>query len=435
MAKTFLTPIDLSGNELRNAPQQSVGSLPDPVVRKFQLLGVGTELYWSDGTAWVTVRQQPMDSTPTGPAGGDLAGTYPNPVIADGAVRDAHVAADAAITLSKLATDPLARANHTGTQLAATISNFDATVRATRLDEFAAPTAPVAIGGQRITGLAEPTASGDATTKSYVDAAAQGLDVKASVRAASTTSITLTGTQSVDGVSLSNGDRVLVKAQSAAAENGIYVVSAGAWSRAEDADTDADVTPGLFVFVEQGTANADTGWVLATDAPITLGTTGLSFTQFTSAGSVTAGAGLTRTGNTLDVGGTIGRITVTADNVDIDSQYVGQPSITTVGTVGTGSWEATPVGVTFGGTGATTAAGARANLGVSAKVEIPIVGGATSEVLTHNLNTRAVQVTVYRTSTPWDEVELDVEHTTTGSVTVRSAIALPANTYNAVIVG
>ncbi len=120
--------------------------------------------------------------------------------------------------------------------------------------------------------------------KAYVDAVATGLDVKASVRAATTADITLSGAQTIDGVSVIAADRVLVKNQTAGADNGIYVAAAGAWARAADANVSAEVTSGMFTFVTEGTANGDKGWVLTTNDPITLATTALVFTQFSGAG-------------------------------------------------------------------------------------------------------------------------------------------------------
>jgi hypothetical protein len=237
------------------------------------------------------------------------------------------------------------------TLTASKISDFDTQVRTSRLDQMAAPTADVALNSRKITGLADPTNAQDAATKAYVDATATGLDVKASVRAATTTSITLSGTQTIDGVALIAGDRVLVKNQGTGSENGIYVVAAGAWSRAADADASAEVSSGMFTFVEEGTSNADTGWILTTNNPITLGTTALTFTQFSSAGAITAGNGLTQSGSTINVVGTAGRISVAADSIDIDTAYVGQTSITTLGTIATGVWNATAISVAKGGTG------------------------------------------------------------------------------------
>ena len=204
--------------------------------------------------------------------------------------------------------------------------------------------------------VAEPTDPAHAATKGYVDAARSGLDVKQSVRAATTGPINISADLEngdvIDGVTLVTGDRVLVKNQSTGSENGIYVVVAsGAASRATDADTSAEVTAGMFTFVSEGTTNADSGWVLTTNDTITLGTTALTFAQFSGAGQVTAGAGLTKTGNTIDAVGTTDRIIVNADSIDIASTYVGQTSIVTLGTITTGTWDATTVAVTAGGTG------------------------------------------------------------------------------------
>lgn len=261
-------------------------------------------------------------------------------------------------------------ANDIPSLLASKISNFDTQVRTSRLDQMAAPTAAVSLNNQRITGLADPVGAQDAATKAYVDATAQGLDVKASVRVASTANVTISGPgAAIDGVSLTNGDRVLLKNQTTAAENGIYVFTgaATAMTRATDADTSAKVTSGLFTFVEQGTVNADSGWILTTDGAISLGTTGLTFTQFSGAGQIDAGQGLTKTGNQLNVVGTTNRISVSADSIDVDANYAGQASITTLGTIGTGTWQGTAIAVAYGGTGATNAASARSNLGAAGK--------------------------------------------------------------------
>jgi hypothetical protein len=242
----------------------------------------------------------------------------------------------------------------------------------------------LAMSGNTITGLADPVNPQDAATKNYVDAARSGLDVKQSVRVTTTGNITLSGTQTIDGIAVVSGDRVLVKDQTTASQNGIYIVANGAWTRSSDADANAEVTSGLFTFVEEGNTQAATGWVLTSTGTLTVGTSPLTFGLFSitnniAAGaglikngnqfdvqvgtgiaivadtvtlaSTVAGAGLTFTGGVVDVIGTANRITVNADSIDIASTYVGQSSITTLGTITTGVWNGTTIGAGYGGTG------------------------------------------------------------------------------------
>ena len=306
--------------------------------------------------------------------------------------------------------------------------------------------------------VATPTADGHATTKAYVDAARSGLDVKQSVRLASVAPVAiataLEAGDVIDGVTLVAGDRVLLKDQSTASENGIYVAvasGAGAASRATDADTSAEVTTGMFTFVSEGTVNADNGFVLTTNDAITLGTTGLTFVQFSGAGQITAGAGLTKSGNTLDVVGTAARITVNADSVDIASTYLGQSSITTLGTITTGIWNGTDVAVADGGSGASDAAGARTNLGIATSVgtattSTPVLAriakqgcaasaaNVSSTTVTHLFNTTDVIVQIYQNSTG-ETVIGDVVRTSVDIVTVTLLGTISAGAFTIVVTG
>jgi hypothetical protein len=180
----------------------------------------------------------------------------------------------------------------------------------------------IAMGTAKITGLGDPTAAQDAATKNYVDNTVQGLDAKASCRAGTTANITLSGTQTIDGVAVIAGDRVLVKDQTTTANNGIYVAAASTWARSTDADT-WDELVHAYVFVESGTVNANNGFVCTIAAGGTLGSTSVTWVQFSGAGQITAGAGLTKTGNTLDVGtASSSRIVVNSDNIDLATTAV-----------------------------------------------------------------------------------------------------------------
>ncbi|MBT9177372.1 MAG: hypothetical protein DDT20_01705 [Firmicutes bacterium] len=196
------------------------------------------------------------------------------------------------------------------------------------------PAQDLSMAGFKLTSLGVPTSTTDAANKAYVDATAVGIDWKASVRlataaapaaytrAANIITFGTAGSQSVDGVATVINNRLLLKNGAAGADNGVYTVTtkgttgvAEVWTRGTDADTDAEVTSGLSVFVEEGTSNADSGWLLTTDDPITLNTTALTFTQFTGIGSLIAGAGLTRTGSTVDVIAADATIVVNADSI------------------------------------------------------------------------------------------------------------------------
>ena len=235
---------------------------------------------------------------------------------------------------------PLASPALTGTPTAPTPANGTNTtqiattafVRATRLDQLAAPAADFALGGYRLTGLGDPQGAQDAVTKAYVDLTVQGLEPKQSVRAASVATIaTLSGLMTLDGVALVAGDRVLVKDQTTVAQNGIYVVAAGAWARSTDADVWGELVS-AYVFVESGTVNADMGYLSTVDPGGTLGTTAVTFVQFTGAGQILAGAGLTKSGNTLDVGAGTG-IAVAADTVGLTGQALAVHNLATNGLV------------------------------------------------------------------------------------------------------
>ena len=184
------------------------------------------------------------------------------------------------------------------------ISDFDAGVRANRLDQMAAPTASVSLNSQTITNLADPVNTQDAATRGFVEATSQGLDVKDSCVAATTGNITISTALNngdvIDGQTLSTNDRVLVKDQSTASENGIYVVGSSP-ARAADLAAGSDAA-GMFTFIEQGTVNADNGFVCTSNkGSAVTGTNNLTFAQFSGAGQITTADGLQKSGNTISV--------------------------------------------------------------------------------------------------------------------------------------
>ena len=234
-------------------------------------------------------------------------------------------------------------------------------------------TGKVDVSGSIITGLSEPVGATDAATKNYVDTVAEGLHVHEAAHCATTNTLavlsggtvtysngtsgvgaTLTlsaGLSAIDGHTLTNGDRILVKNQATQAHNGIYTrTSATVLTRAIDFDTAAEIAGGDFVFVENGTVFGSTGFVQTIEV-LTVGTDNVIFQQFSGTGTFTAGNGLTINGTEFNVVGTADRITANIDSIDIASTYVGQSTITTLGTIGTGTWQGTVIGPTYGGTG------------------------------------------------------------------------------------
>jgi hypothetical protein len=296
MSKKFLSGIDLAGTQIVNILLHIIaGDAGSP----------------ADGQVWYNSTTDKFRGRANG-----VNVTFVN----DGGDLTAGSVANTA-----LATNPLARANHTGTQTASSISDFDTQVRTSRLDQMAAPTADVSLNTRKITGLGTPTAATDAATKGYVDTAVTGLSWKTAVRVATTANGTLATAfengDVVDGVTLVTGDRILLKDQTTGGERGIYVVNvSGAPTRATDNDSGAEML-GAAVMVQEGTTNANTQWVQTVDGTITVGTTSTTWTQFGGGATYTAGNGLTLSTNDFAVGQGTG-IIVNANDVAVDPAYV-----------------------------------------------------------------------------------------------------------------
>jgi hypothetical protein len=365
-------------------------------------LGTGAAQAAAGNDSRLSDQRVPTDGSVTGGTAG--AGVK----IAALTITNANIAAGAAIALSKLATDPLARANHTGTQTASTISDLAAVVQAYRLDQFAAATAP-------ISGVT-PTLAAHLTTKAYVDGLKAGTDFKDSVRAATTAALpavtaaatTLTGSANgalpaIDGVTLAVGESLLVKDQAAPAQNGIYVVTqvgSGAapfiLTRRDDADNNGEISVGALTYVQEGTANGLQQWVATATTAATWvpGTSGSTWGLYFAVTAVQAGAGLTASGNVLAVGQGTG-ITVNANDVAVDTAVVARKFISAA--IGDG------VAVAF--------------------------------VVNHALANQWVHAQVVATGSPFDEIITDIERTDANNVTVRFSTAPAAGSFRVIVIG
>ena len=307
----------------------------------------------------------------------------------------------------------VARADHThGTPV-----HDNAAHSTINLNALAAPVADVTLNNYKITNLATPTASTDAATKGYVDSVAEGLHIHASTVAATTANLNATydnGTSGVgatltnaganaaltlDGVSLNVSDRVLIKNQTSALQNGIYTVTtvgdgSTAWvlTRAADFNTSAEIQGGDFVFVTGGTTWDNTGWV-QTSTGVTVGTTAIVFDQFSGAGTYTASNGVQLVGSNFSgVVVASGGLSVGATGFELDTTIAVRKYAANVGD-----------------------------------------GTNTSYTITHSLNTRDVIVSVYDNSSPYAEVICDVQHTSTTAITLLFSVAPTSNQYRVVV--
>ena len=413
MSKKFLVNIDLNKNELQNARIQNLGTAPGaPVVGQVYYDTVANATYVWNGTAWMSTdaSKAPAGSIPntalaTNPlARANHTGTQSADTLTDGTTNKAFLATErtklAGIATGATANSSdatlLARTNHTGTQAASTISDLAAVVQAYTLDQFADAAADVGMGGFKITNVATPVADTDAANKGYVDGVIAGISWKDEVRVATTASGTLATSfangSSVDSVTLVTNDRILIKDQAAPTENGIYIVQAsGAPVRAGDANTGPEIS-GAAVFVTNGTVNGGKRFLSSTTGTITIGTTGIAFVLFDAGATYSAGNGLTLSATTFNVGAGTG-IVVNADDVAIDTAVVVRKFSASIGDA-----------------------------------------AATNIVVTHNLGTKDVSVT-FRQNSDDAHVEADVVSTSTNTITASFAVAPALNAIRVTVFG
>lgn len=255
-AKKILVPFNFNQNEVQNAVVQNLAAAPStPVEGQFYYDTVARRFMFRSNTAWI---------------------------------------------------DPTARANHSGTQLAATVSDLATTVQAYRLDQFATPTADVSLNSHKLTNVTDGVSAQDVVTMNQLNAVVQGRTFKDAVRAATTANGTLATAyangSAIDGVTLATGDRILLKNQTTGSENGIYVVNAaGAPTRAVDADATGELKAGSSVMVAEGTANADKQWTLTTDGTVTIGTTAQTWATTGAGTTYVQGTGISISGSTISV--------------------------------------------------------------------------------------------------------------------------------------
>jgi hypothetical protein len=456
MARKFLVSIDLSKNELQNAVIQNLATAPStPLAGQVYYNTVDNQLYIYNGTRWEVagnaVQSGLLSNRPAAnsvDAGTIFYATDTYLFYYSDASTWTQTNAFGTVTAQTSygassgngSATTYARADHThgtpalGTAtpnaIAGVTGSAGTATTPSKEDHTHAftPAADLSMAGFKLTSVGTPTADGDAANKGYVDSVAQGLDTKASVVAATTTNGTLATAfadgQVIDGVTLATGNRILIKNQTDATANGIYVVAAsGAPARSTDMDNGTEF-PSAYVFVEQGTVNADTGWVCTNNAPVTLGSTNITWTQFSGAGTYTANNGVVLNGSVFSFAPESGKgLETGSSGAKVKLATTSGLNITSDLAVGAGNGISVLTN-TVAIDSAVVVSKYAANVGD---------GSATSYTITHNLGTRDIQVTVYDNSTPYAEVICDVQHSTTNTATLLFSVAPTSDQYRVVI--
>ena len=456
MARKFLVSIDLNKNELQNAVVQNLGAAPaSPAAGQIYYNTGDNQLYIYNGTRWEVAGNAVLSGLLSSrPAANSVdSGTiyYATDTYlfyySDGSTwtqtnEFGTVTAQTTYGASSGngSATTYARADHThgtpalGTSTPNAISGAASSAGSASVpskeDHTHAftPSQDLSMATYKLTNLGTPTADTDAANKGYVDSVAQGLDTKASVVAATTTDGTFATAfadgQIVDGVTLATNDRILIKNQTDQTVNGIYVVAAsGAPTRSADMNAGSEF-PSAYVFVEQGTVNADSGWVCTNDSPVTLGSTNITFTQFSGAGTYTASNGVLLTGTNFTFAPESGKgLQTSSAGAAIKLATTSGLNVTTDLAVGAGNGISVLTN-TVAIDSAVVVSKYAANVGDATN---------TSYTITHNLNTRDVIVSLYDNSSPYAEVISDVQHSTVNTITLLFSVAPTLNQYRVVV--
>lgn len=439
MTQKLLDGLDFQLNEIQNVKLQSLASDPSPTEAQVYYNSVSKLITFYNGTAWLGLgsssysRENAEDDIAAAFAAGtsDVTITYVDNGASAGSFSitiGTGVITSAMIANGTITDTDVAAANKdgaSGTPSLRTLGSGAAQAMPGNrtLDAITAPVADVSLNSHKITSLTDGSAASDAATLGQVQNLINTGTNKTAVRAGATTNTVIASAlengDSFGGVTLATGDRVVLMGQTTGSENGIYIASAsGAASRATDADISAEVKGGLSVWINEGTL-ADTRWVLTTNDPIVLNTTALVFTQDFAATATTAGAGLAASGNILSVNVDTTTIEINSDTLRVAASAAGAGL-----TGGGGSAIAVDPG-----TGITTT-GDKVNVDTAVvvrKATGTTTGGATSEVLTHNLGTRDVHLVLRNNASPYEQVLITNESTTTNTVTIRSGVSnIPA---------
>jgi hypothetical protein len=478
MARKFLVSIDLSKNELQNAVIQNLATAPaSPVAGQVYYNTVDNQLYIYNGTRWEVAGNAVQSGTlASRPAAGSVdSGTiyyatdnylfyYSNGSAWQQTNQFGTVTSQTtygAASGNGTSTD-YARADHThgtpalGTSTPNAISGAAGSAGSASVpskeDHTHAftPSTNLSMAGYKLTALGTPTVSTDAATKQYVDDVAQGLNIHAASWAATTANLNATynngtsgvgatltnaGTQAAfvtDGITPTVGDRILVKNQTTTSQNGIYTVTVTGsgstnWvlTRATDFDNAVEIAGGDFTFVDNGTTLANTGWVQI-DEVTTVGTDPIVWQQFSGAGTYTASNGVLLTGTNFTFAPQTGKgLETGASGAAIKLATTSGLNLSSDLAVGAGNGIQVLTNTVAIDTSVVVVKYA-ANVGD---------GSSTSYTITHNLNTRDVQVTLYDNSSPYAEVICDVLHTTVNTVTLQFSIAPTSNQYRVVVQG